>query len=245
MLRLFKTDLHIHTCLSPCAELEMTPKAIVRQAKIKGLDIIGISDHNSAENVIATKNIGEKDGLVVIGGMEVTSREEVHILAFFATDEQLLKFQDIVYDNLMPGINHPEVFGEQVVVNEIDEIKGFNQRLLIGATRLSISELVDKIHLFEGIAVASHVDREGFGIIRQLGFVPVDLMLDGLEVSGRVSDNDACERFSAKNRFPIIRGSDSHELKDIGNCMTNFLMNEPSFEEIQMALKGEEGRRIV
>ncbi|MBU0699927.1 PHP domain-containing protein [bacterium] len=243
MTRLFKADLHIHTCLSPCAQLEMTPRAIVRQAKLKGLDIIGISDHNSAENVVVTKKIGEKEGLVVIGGMEVTSREEVHILAFFADDEQLLKFQDIVYDNLTTGTNCTEVFGEQVVVNEIDEIIGFNQRLLIDATGLSINELVDKIHSFEGIAVASHIDREGFGIIGQLGFIPPDSGLDGFEISSKITLEEAKDRFHGRNSF--ITGSDAHNLLDIGKSFTQFLLELPTLKEIELALKGQGGRFLV
>lgn len=242
-MKIFKTDLHIHTCLSPCAELRMTPRAIVRQAKSKGLDIIGIVDHNSAENVIAVKNAGKKENLSVIGGIEVTTSEEVHVLAFFERDKDLMDFQKIIYTHL-PGINKPDVFGEQVVVNEFDEVLSFNPSLLIGATTIPISKLVEIIHSLKGIAISAHIDREGFGIIGQLGFVPIDLELDGLEVSGRVSDDDAWERFSDGNRFPIIRGSDSHDLNDIGNCITNFLMNEPSIEEIKMALKGEAGRMM-
>jgi len=222
----------------------MTPKAIVREAKNKGIDIIGISDHNSAENVVVAKKVGQRENLTVIGGMEVTSSEEVHLLAFFDEDEDLLKFQELVYENLMPGVNNPEFLGEQVVVNEIDQVLGFNQRLLITSTKLSISKLIESIHIFEGMAIAAHIDREGFGIIGQLGFIPPDLKLDGLEVSSRVSYEERRKRFPKRHGLSFITSSDAHYLPDIGKGLTQFLIKEPTVKEMKMALSGKGKRKI-
>ena len=140
MMRTFKADLHIHSCLSPCAELEMSPKNIVREAEKYGLDLIGICDHNSCENVPYVIKSAEGNKLKVIGGMEITSKEEVHVLALFATEEDLFTMQKIVYDNLH-GTNDEKRYGDQVVVNEKDEVVDFNKRLLIGATDLSVKIL--------------------------------------------------------------------------------------------------------
>ena len=148
--------------------------------------MIGICDHNSAENVACAKKVGEKEGLTVIGGIEVTSQEEVHILALFSEDRDLFELADLIYENL-PGINDERVFGEQIVVNEDDEVLGFNKRLLIGATVLPLRQIVDRIHSLSGLAIAPHIDRESFGIIGQLGFIPDGLELDGLEVSPGLS----------------------------------------------------------
>ena len=161
MLKKIKADLHIHTCLSPCGEMDMTPAMIVEKALSKGLDVIGICDHNSSENVIAVKKAGEKRKLKVLGGMEITSKEEVHVLALFDEDKDLSELQNLVYENLN-GENNEELFGYQLIVNEQDEIIDLNKKLLIGATDLTVEEIVEHIHSLNGLAVASHIDRERF-----------------------------------------------------------------------------------
>ena len=244
MLRNFEADLHIHTCLSPCCQTSMSPKRIVEQAKLRGLDIIGICDHNSAENVACAKKIGEKEGLAVIGGMEVTSQEEVHILALFDEDKALFELANLVYENL-PGINDERVFGEQIVVNEDDEVLSFNKRLLIGATVLPLHQIVDRIHSSSGLAIASHIDRESFSIIGQLGFIPDGLELDGLEVSPRLSLKKAQLEFGEAFHFPLVTFSDAHTLEDIGKSFTRLLMEEANTKEIRKALLGEDGRKVV
>jgi hypothetical protein len=181
MLKEYKMDLHIHTCLSPCAQPEMLPAAIVQQAKSRGLDCIGICDHNSAENVLAVRKAGAKQGVQVLRGMEICSSEEVHILGFFDDDESLLKMQEIVYENL-PGQNDVEYFGEQLIVDEEDKVIGSTGKLLIGSTGLGVNDIVGLIGDLGGIAIASHVDRDSFSIIGQLGFIPGELTLDGVEV---------------------------------------------------------------
>ncbi len=244
MLKQFKADLHIHTCLSPCAELEMSPLRIVRNASEKGLDIIAVTDHNSAENVIAAKKAAQEKGLTVLAGMEVTSYEEVHITAFFGDTESVLQLQEIVYKNLQAGENDERQFGEQIVVNEKDEVLSFSKRLLIGATSLTARTIVDSIHTLGGLAVASHIDRDAFGIISQLGFIPPDLRLDALEISPRLTLGQARERFPEYSHFPMITSSDAHDIKDIGISTTSFLLKEPSFTEIVFAFKNIEGRKV-
>ena len=152
---ILKADLHIHTCLSPCGDLDMTPKAIVENSLEKGLDIIAVCDHNSAENVEATIRIGLKKGIKVLPGLEICSREEVHSLAIFESAGQALQMQEIVYDHLK-GTNRPEFFGDQVVANEFDEVEGFNDHLLIGASGLGLIDIIDNVHKLGGISIASH-----------------------------------------------------------------------------------------
>lgn len=236
-MRQLRADLHVHTCLSPCAEPEMMPTAIVKQAKRKGLDIIGVCDHNSAENVRAVVRAGQRENLSIIAGMEITSREEVHILGLFSDEDALLRVQDLVYENL-PGENDPEAFGPQMVVDEFDSVVGSTTRLLIGATTFSLEETVNAIHDAGGLAIAAHIDRERFGLMGQLGFIPDGLPLDALEVSPRSS-------ITAWNGFPVVSSSDAHSLKDIGLSSTCFLLEEATLEDIAKALKNEDGRRIV
>lgn len=234
-------DLHVHTCLSPCAESEMTPQAIVRRAKEQNLDVIAVCDHNSAENVGAVKKAGANQGVQVLGGMEICSSEEVHILAFFDNDEPLFEMQRIVYDHLF-GENDEKYFGEQLLVDEHDEVVGTTDRLLIGSTTLSVDEIVETIHSLGGLAVASHVDREAFSMIGQLGFIPEGLSLNALEVSWRCPDSDIADY--RKYGFELVRSSDAHLLQDIGRGFTTFLLDAPEFSEVAMALDRVGPRQI-
>jgi PHP family Zn ribbon phosphoesterase len=222
----------------------MSPKRITEQAKLRGLDIIGICDHNSVDNVVCAKRVGEKEGLAVIGGIEVTSQEEVHILALFDEDKDLFELAKLIYENL-PGENNERFFGEQIVVDENDEVLDLNRRLLIGATALPLSQIVDRIHSLNGLAIASHIDRESFGIVGQLGFIPEGLKLDGLEVSSRMSLKQAHSAFGEACHLPLITSSDAHALEDIGRSSISLMMEEVNIEEIRKALYGEGGRRIL
>jgi len=248
MLREFKADLHIHTCLSPCAGEQMFPQRIIKQAKMNNLDIVGICDHNSAENVMAIQKIGEREKIAVIGGIEATSQEEVHILALFDNAKELFEFQEVIYEKLS-GLNDEKVFGRQLIVNEDDEVIGSNNRLLIGATSLSLQKIVQTISSLGGLAIASHIDRGSFSIIAQLGFIPEGLLLDALELSPNYEDRPpsfAERRANAElYGFPLVTFSDAHFLKDMGKSFTIFLMEETSIGEIKKALSREDGRKVM
>ena len=194
-------DTHVHTCLSPCAELDMHPAALVDAAVRAGLDIVAVCDHNSAENAGAVQRAGISAGLAVIPGMEITSAEEVHILGLLPDLEAAMALQSKIYRSL-PGRNDENTFGMQVIANEFAEVLGFNDHLLSGATTLSLEDVVDAIHDVDGLAVASHVDREGFGIIGQLGFIPPGLALDAIEVSQRMPMPLARAAFAPKGEYP-------------------------------------------
>lgn len=216
----------------------MTPLRIVNKAEEKGIDIIAISDHNSAENVETAVNIAFKKGVRLFPAMEVTSAEEAHIIALFESVYDVMKFQEIIYKNLQGGINDIKRFGYQVIVNERDEVLGFNDKLLFGATMLRAKEIVDLIHLFDGLAIASHIDREVFSIISQLGFIPPDIMFDALEISSNTKRSVAEALFGQYSSIPWITSSDAHHLKDIGKSPTVFYLKNSSFDEIRVAFKG-------
>jgi len=245
MLKIYTADLHIHSCLSPCGDLDMSPPKIVCKALECGLDLIAITDHNASENVEAAINAAEGTGLTVFAGMEVASEEEAHLIALFDSFSSLDAFQQLVYDNLFSiGIDQ-RIIEEQVIVNENDEIEGFNDHLLLGATSLNFQQLVDEVHRLNGLAIASHVDRESFSIIAQLGFIPEDLELDALEISSFNSIHEAELKFPDTARFPLVKFSDAHYLKDIGKQKTGFLIQKPTISELKMALKNEDGRRVM
>lgn len=240
-MRTFRADLHIHTCLSPCADILMSPLNIAAAAKRKELDLVGICDHNSAENAAAVAAAAGRLGIRALPGLEVTSREEVHVLALFDQIEAALSLQERVYAHL-PGENDEEAFGLQVVASADDEVLGTSGRFLAGATQLSLKDVVSAVHSLKGLAVASHVDREGFGIIGQLGFIPDDLALDALEVSRRLTIEEGRSAYGASR--PIITGSDAHVLDEVGLASTSFRMEAGTVSEIGLALRGL-GERLV
>ncbi len=245
MLKIYNADLHIHTCLSPCGDLDMSPRKIVEMAMRCGLDIIAVTDHNASENILATMKAAEGKPLTVLAGMEVASAEEAHVLALFNGLEPIAQFQQIVYENLMSFGIDQRAIEEQVIVNENDEVEGFNDHLLFGASALSFQQLVAEVHRLHGLAIASHVDRESFSVIGQLGFIPDDLPLDALEISYHTSIEQARALFPDARRFPLIKSSDAHYPKDIGRQTTRFLMEQPTIEEIKLALTNSQGRKVL
>ncbi len=245
-LRRIKADLHVHTCLSPCAGLDMSPLGIVREALRKGLDLIGVCDHNSAENVLAVKKAGRQHGLLVIGGMEVSSSEEAHLLVFFELDDDLLGFQDYIYRNVK-GSNDERAFGQQVIADEEDGVTGFCDRLLIGATSLPVEQIIHQARSAKGesLVIAAHVDREAYSIIGQLGFIPPGLELDAVEVSRYTDVVEAVRRFPDCANYPVITGSDAHTAGDIGTRAFYLTVADGSIAEIKKALAGRDGRKAV
>jgi len=243
MCRAFRCDLHVHTCLSPCADLDMYPRAVVDKSIEERLDIIAICDHNAMENVRFVLKSVEGKPLTVLPGMEITSSEEVHLLALFDTFDGLMKIQNIVYDHL-PGKNREEIFGCQAIVNDFDEIEGFNDRFLLGATEISLLEIIPHIHGFGGLAIASHIDREGFSILGQLGFIDPDIPLDALEISHRTGIRDARLKYPELSRFPFVESSDAHSIKDIGRGVTTMFLERATISELKMAFEHRRGRYI-
>ncbi len=223
----------------------MSPRAVVERSVELGLDLIALCDHNSAENVGPAVRAGRSRGLWVLPGLEINSEEEVHTLAVFDTEEQALAMQEILYARL-EGSNRPDVFGDQVVANELDEVEGFNDRLLIGAVRMGLHEVVREIRRLGGLSIAAHVDRPSYSILGQLGFIPDGLDLDGVEVSANGSPASIRKSLPdlEERGLGLVTSSDAHELEDIGAASTWFIIESPGVEELGLALRGQRGRRV-
>jgi PHP family Zn ribbon phosphoesterase len=176
--------------------------------------------------------------------MEVTSREEVHVLALFEDTASLSALQEYVYANLA-GKNDEKAFGLQPIVNEIGEVEGFNERLLIGATDISLEDLVSSIHEHGGLAVAAHIDRPSFSVMSQLGFLPENVPFDALEISSRLGIRGGREQFPELSEHCFITSSDAHFIRDIGSRFTAIFMEGASLAEIRLALKRQGGRFVV
>ncbi len=239
MLRELKMDLHIHTCLSPCGDNSMVPPTIIERALGAGLQGIAVCDHNSAANVRAVQAAAGQ-GVGVIAGMEVATAEEIHLLALFGGDPELDTFADLVKAHLC-GVNDPHAFGDQIIVDQHGNPVALEEALLIGALDLEIGRIVEEIHRLNGLAIASHVDKQAFSLLSQLGFIPADLDLDGVELSRHAG---AREQYPL-GELPVVRCSDAHFPEEIGKACTTFRVEEATVEEIGLALAGERGRRVV
>ncbi|HLZ19437.1 MAG TPA: PHP domain-containing protein, partial [Smithellaceae bacterium] len=243
MLKVYNCDLHIHTCLSPCAELDMHPKAIVRQALLKKLDMIAVCDHNASANAPYVIAAASGANLKVLPGMEITTSEEVHLLALLETLSDLTKLQAVIDQHLF-GENDEKRFGVQAIVNEQGEVEGIENKMLIGATDLAIDSIVSTIHQLGGLAIPAHIDRESFSILSQLGFIDDQSSFDALEISKLTGIRQARIQYEDLGRYPFLTSSDAHFIKDIGTSTTKILLEEPTFAELKMAIFKQNGRHI-
>ncbi|NMA82534.1 MAG: PHP domain-containing protein [Epulopiscium sp.] len=212
-------DLHIHTALSPCGNEDMTPNNIVNMALLKELDIIAITDHNSAENVAAVVNVAKNTPLLVIPGMEIETAEEVHIVALFPSIKAVQVMQEWVYETLPPLQNRVDIFGAQRILNAEDEMIGENPRLLLTATSLPLKETLNRIQALHGVGIPAHVDRNSYSILSNLGAFPPDLYIPTIEISKHLPLSEGQQQFRQKK---VIQSSDAHYLGDIAEAI-NYL----------------------
>ncbi|RAK07776.1 hypothetical protein C8C77_11113 [Halanaerobium saccharolyticum] len=241
MLKL-KADLHLHSVLSPCGDLLMTPEEIVKKAKKEGIEVLALTDHNSAENVEVFGFFCEKHNLKYIPAMETETKEEIHILCYFPDLKSLLKWQKIVYDRLPEQKNDEDFFGPQIKCNFNDDYQSKIQYLLAGAVDLSLEQCLARVRKLGGVAVPSHLDRK-HSIISQLGFIPPELNLITAEISKNTEPKILHEKFSYLNKLQFMQNSDSHYLKEI-KAYQSLIVEEFSFAEFKKAVQKEEGRKI-
>lgn len=243
-MKSFRTDLHIHTVLSPCGDLEMSPANIVPLAKKRGLDIIGITDHNSTKQCKLVWKLGQNMGLTVIPGCEMTSREEVHCLGLFEDFDALNEFQSYIERHLQIIPNDPDIMGYQLVVDEDDNIQEELAHYLGAVLNVSIEEVQQKVHELSGIFIPAHVDRPRNSLYSQLGFFPPELEVDALQISKLANEKSIREKFRISPGITLVKFSDAHYPDDLGKTYTVFEMNEPSFSELRKALNREDGRSV-
>jgi len=244
-MKRFRADLHIHTVLSACADLEMSPVNIVNIAAARKLDIIGITDHNSTLHCPLVKELAEEQGLKVLMGVEVTTREEVHCLAYFP-DEVTLGIFQLYLEKHLPVIPYqPEQMGYQPLVDRDERIVRMVTMYLNVALNQSIDQVEQEVHRLGGLFVPAHIERPLYGIFNQLGFIPATLACDGLGIMRQSSEAEIRRKFRVAGSMALIRASDAHVLDEIGTAFATFELNECSFDEIKLALSEIDGRRIV
>lgn len=241
---LYRADLHIHTVLSPCGDLGMSPVNIVKTALERKLDIIGITDHNSTLHCKLIKKLASEHGILVMSGAEVTTREEIHCLAFFENTETLNIFQEYLDKYLIRFPNDVNKFGYQVVVDKEENILQHIEWLLISSIDQSIDEVEARVHSLGGLFIPAHIDKPVNSLLSQLGFIPPDLKADGYEISA-FADPEKMKTMLPQRNISLIRNSDAHITGQIGKAMTMFEMLKPAFSEIRLALRNESGRKTV
>ncbi len=240
----FRADLHIHTVLSPCGDLSMSPLNIVNAASKKNLDIIGITDHNSTRHCKLIHDLAAEKNIFVLCGAEVTSQEEAHCLCFLPDFEKLEEFQKYIDDHLPEINNDPDQFGYQVQVDKDENIIYQEPKLLISAIDQTIEEIERKVHELDGLFIPAHVNRSAMSLISQLGFIPDDLNYDALEIYKYTGEKEFMEMHPYLKNPTLTRSSDAHFIKNLGNAISRFYIEEPTFEEIRMALKKLKGRFV-
>jgi PHP family Zn ribbon phosphoesterase len=222
----------------------MTPANIVQRAKETGLQIIGITDHNSTKNALLVKRLAQKEGIYVLTGAEVTTKEEVHCLAFFEHESQLNQFQQYLDDQKTVIPNPDGHFGYQPVVDENDKIIELIPYYLPAALKTGIMDIQKTVEKMEGIFIPAHVDRSFCGLFNQLGFIPPGLKFDAMGISRLSSEKDVRKHYVLEKEITLIRNSDAHYLQQIGEIYTSFYLKEISFLEIKRALNQKDGRYV-
>jgi len=226
MMKEYTYDLHVHSCLSPCGDVDMTPSNIIGMAMIAECDILAITDHNSAKNARAVMQAGEEAGILVIPGMELCVDEEAHIVCLFETIEGAEAFDEYVYAHMPHIKNRAEVFGEQQIRDAQDNIIGLEENLLIVASQIDVSAVMPLAAQFGGTAFPAHVNRDSYSIIASLGMIPPET---GFKTAELTYDCDEFQYFKQQPELMdmrILRNSDSHYLETLANPKAKMRLEE-------------------
>lgn len=224
-------DLHIHSCLSPCGDIDMTPNNIVNMAMIKGLDVIAITDHNCGYNASAAIKAAEDLPLIVIPGMEIESSEDIHLVTLFPDVSSMEKMQNVVLPKLPPIKNKPDIFGEQIIMDSEDNIVSYEDRFLITACAMSVYEVVEEARKYGGVVIPAHIDKTSYSIVSNLGDIPQDLSFKYVEIKNK-SIPEHIKKLGITDRYRVLHNSDAHYLWDISEKENYIECDAPDIEEI-------------
>ena len=225
-----KYDLHIHSCLSPCGDNDMTPYNLTNMAKICGCDIIALTDHNTCLNCESAMKAGENIGLTVVPGMELCTSEEIHCICLFPELKNALSFSDYVKSTLPPIKNKEKIFGNQYIMNEADGILGSFDLLLTTASGISIESLDSLMRDYGGLWYPAHIDRNSYSVISALGDFPDSLETSVFELTYDADEKLYREKYPSTKEKILLRSSDAHYLE---NLMTEKMEIEPEDNSIK------------
>ena len=216
-MSLYHCDLHIHSCLSPCGDDDMTPGNIVGMSCLNGLQIVALTDHNSVKNCQSFYKIAKSHGIIPVAGVELTTSEDIHVVCLFRTLEDAVAFGEFIESRRIFIENDPEIFGRQLIVDENDEIVGEEKYLLINAVNISLEEAYDEVRGRDGVCYPAHIDRSSNGMIAMLGDFPPEPQFTAFELNDIASLEECLEKFPiiSKRGLRHVASSDAHYLTDI------------------------------
>lgn len=230
-------DFHLHSCLSPCGDEEMTPHDLVHMAALLGLQAIALTDHNSCLNCPAAAQVAAEIGLTFLPGMELCTAEEAHIVCLFPTTEQALAFQNTVDSTLPPVRNRPDIFGEQIICNAQDEPVGTQDVLLTTASTISVDTVVPLVRSFGGTTFPAHIDRPSYSVTAALGNIP-PVGFTAVEITATGDVEQLTAQYPEIRHTPLLLNSDAHRLLDINEPLAYLELADASPATIIAALNG-------
>ena len=244
-------DLHIHSCLSPCGDDDNTPNNIAGMAKLNGLDIVALTDHNTTKNCPAFFNAAKHYGIVPVAGMELTTSEDIHVVCLFESLTDATEFDKFIESKRTLIKNRPDIFGNQLILDNEDNVIGNEEFLLSNATSISIDAVTETVNRYNGICYPAHIDRDSNGIVAVLGTIPTDLHFSAFEIHSKEKIDALCDRFSI-NKENVIVSSDAHYLTDISEADSFLLLPDADNEhdelirsELFKLLRGGCNERVV
>jgi len=240
-LNKFRAEFHIHTVLSPCADVEMIPPLIIQKALDNNIDILTITDHNAIDNIPAVIEAAQGSGIKVLSGIELQTREEIHSLCIFDTFEQVSAFFNAIKHSFTTLRNNPDFLGEHFVVDASGEFIRREERLLISSSSLSLKAAWDEVSRYNGLLIPAHVNRTAFGLLPVLGFIPQDIPLEIIEISKHITPGKVISQYPGLSKYHLIQGGDAHLLDDIRGVNELFVESR-CISEIHKALTNQDGR---
>lgn len=204
-------DLHIHSCLSPCGDDESTPDSIAGMGELNGLDVMALTDHNTVKNCLAFFKAAKRHGIIPLAGMELTTAEDIHLVCLFSDIDNAIKFGEYVETARILIKNRTDIFGNQLIVDDEDNVTGTEENLLTNATCLTLDEAPRAVEGFGGVCIPAHIDRQSNGLLAVLGAFPRTPYFGCAEVH----DGETAHEYAEKYRKRIITSSDAHYLWDI------------------------------
>lgn len=225
-------DFHLHSCLSPCGDNEMTPYNLVNMAKVLGFDIIALTDHNSTKNCRAAVEAGKKAGITVVPGMELCTSEEIHVVCLFKTVDAAESFGAYIRENIPPVKNRSQIFGDQLVMDSEDSVMEEEELLLTTASFLSVDSVPGCAQKYGGVCFPAHIDRSSYSVISALGTFPPELRVSCFELTPNADEKVFLEKYPATRGKLILRNSDSHYLENMRLPENTIDLDENSAEAL-------------
>ena len=218
-------DLHIHSCLSACADDDMTPCNIAGMASLNGLNILALTDHNSTANCPAFFKACKKYGIIPVAGIELTTAEEIHMIILFQDLESAMAFDSELEQYKMKIKNKPDIFGNQLILDECDNVVGSEEYLLSVATSLDLFSATELAKAYDAVIYPAHIDREANGIVSILGSWPCSPEFTSCEFASREKTEEYVSRFSLQNKN-LVLSSDAHNLWNINDNVNYFEIDD-------------------